>query len=245
MTTWESIDNIENVTLTSDEAFERVTNDEHFEEEKNWGYLQQNTSWLVQEIPNISFLDIADTTLETTEYQIGKDENNNPIMKEIWRKTLYQKNNWNVTVWSQWKSIELVPQDTLNIRLWEDKTITGSPALVQLEAYNLTEDSKTIEVDSQHIWRINILMDGYYRLSYWWTIDALNATQLSVEIFKKSDNVTWEVYSWTLGKLSWWRTISLQLNHDDYIYMRVSANSTIKVCEEYTYLELQYVRPTI
>ena len=78
MTTWESTDNVEvmdNVTITSDAAYERVTSDEHFEEEKNWWYLQQNTSWLVQEIPNIAFIDIADTMLES-------------------KKTLYDRENW-------------------------------------------------------------------------------------------------------------------------------------------------------
>lgn len=229
MTTWESIDKIEktdNLTLTSDASYERVTNDEHFEEERDWGYLQQNTSWLVQEIPNISFLDIADTFLESKKTLVGRE----------WHTLI---------VWNLWKSIETVWQDTLNIRLWEDKTISSSPALVQLDTYNLTPDSDKIEVDENHIWRINILRDWYYRISYGWTVDLQSATQLSMDIYKKNERVMWDIYSWVSGKLSWWRTISLQLNHDDYIYMRVDANAAIKVCEEFTYLEIQYVRPTI
>jgi hypothetical protein len=35
---------MENVTVTSDAAFERVTNDEKFEEERGESYLQQNTA---------------------------------------------------------------------------------------------------------------------------------------------------------------------------------------------------------
>ncbi len=97
MTTWENIDNIEygeNVTVTSDVAFERVTNDESFSEERNWGYLQQNTSWLVQEIPNISFLDIWDTFLET-------------------KKTLADKGWYVLIVWKSGRSIEAVPYSEL------------------------------------------------------------------------------------------------------------------------------------
>jgi len=96
MTTWENIDNVdmENVTVTSDVAFERVTNDEHFEEERDAWYLRQNTSGLVQEIPNISFLDIADTFLET-------------------KKTLADKAGYVLVVWQNGKSIEAVPYSDL------------------------------------------------------------------------------------------------------------------------------------
>ena len=97
MTTWESIDNenMENVTVTSDAAFERVTSDEHFEDEKGEGFLKQNTSWLVQEVPNISFLDIADTFLET-------------------KKTLSDKAGYVLVVWQNGKSIEAVPYSDLS-----------------------------------------------------------------------------------------------------------------------------------
>lgn len=97
MTTWESIDNenMENVTVTSDAAFERVTSDEHFEDERGEGFLKQNTSWLVQEVPNISFLDIADTFLET-------------------KKTLSDKAGYVLVVWQNGKSIEAVPYSDLS-----------------------------------------------------------------------------------------------------------------------------------
>lgn len=96
MTTWESIDNVdmENVTVTSDVAFERVTSDEHFVEEPKGWYLQQNTSWLVQEIPNISFLDIWDIFLET-------------------KKSLSDKAGYVLIVWQEGKSIEAVPYNDL------------------------------------------------------------------------------------------------------------------------------------
>ena len=96
MTTWENIDNtdMENVTVTSDVAFERVTSDEHFVEEGEKSFLKQNTAWLVQEIPNISFLDIWDTLLET-------------------RKTLADKAGYVLVVWQNGKSIEAVPYSDL------------------------------------------------------------------------------------------------------------------------------------
>jgi hypothetical protein len=228
MTTWESIDNtdMENVIVTSDEAFERVTSDESFIDEWEKWFLKQNTAWLVQEIPNISFLDIADTLLET-------------------KKTLADKAGYVLVVWQSGKSIEVLRQDSINIWLWEDKNISTTPALVQLDTWTITDDSDKIEVDQQHVWRINILMSWYYRISYGWTIDALSATQLTVEIYNKNDKVTWEIYSWISGKLSWWRTLSLSLNEWDYLYMRVDANGSIKVCQEYTYLEIQYIRQSI
>lgn len=98
MTTWESIDNeierVENLTITSDAAFERVTNDLKMEDERDWWYLKQNTAWLVQEIPNISFLDIWDTFLES-------------------KKTLADKAGYVLIVWTNGKSIEAVPYSDL------------------------------------------------------------------------------------------------------------------------------------
>lgn len=97
MTTWENTDSInesENLMVTSDAAFERVTNDMKMEEERDVGSLKQNTAWLVDEIPNISFLDIWDTFLET-------------------KKTLADKAGYVLIVWTDWKSIEAVPYSDL------------------------------------------------------------------------------------------------------------------------------------
>lgn len=97
MTTWENIDSInesENLTVTSDAAFERVTNDMKMEEERDVGSLKQNTAWLVDEIPNISFIDIADVFLES-------------------KKTLADKAWYVLIVWTNGKSIEAVPYSDL------------------------------------------------------------------------------------------------------------------------------------
>lgn len=98
MTTWENTDSInesENLIVTSDAAFERVTNDFKMEEERDVGSLKQNTAWLVDEIPNISLLDIWDTFLET-------------------KKTLADKAWYVLVVWTNGKSIEAVPFNQLS-----------------------------------------------------------------------------------------------------------------------------------
>lgn len=100
MITWENTDSIDNIkesddiVVTSDAAFQRVTNDEKFSDEQWDGYLKQNTAWLVQEIPNISFIDIWDTFLET-------------------KKTLADKAGYVLVVWTNGKSIEAVPYSDL------------------------------------------------------------------------------------------------------------------------------------
>lgn len=230
MTTWESTDN-ENLIVTSDVAYERVTSDEVFVEENRESYLKQNTSWLVQEIPNISFLDIADTMLE-------------------WTKTYYGKNNWNVVVWSKWNSIEVIPQDIFNIKPWQDISITTLPTMVALDSRAGTQDSTVIERDVNNPWRLKILKDWYYRISYWWTIEVLNATELIVSIVRNTEWVNKEItgdhYKWiTSTILSGWRTIWCSLLEWDYVSMWVSADDSIEMLKDYSYLEIQYVRAAI
>lgn len=91
MTQWGNTDNL---LITDDWVYERVTNNIKMEDENDGGYLKQNTAWLVQEIPNISFLDIADTFLET-------------------KKTLANKAGYVLVVWTNGKSIEAVPYSDL------------------------------------------------------------------------------------------------------------------------------------
>lgn len=237
MTTWENTDSIdmENVTVTSDVAYERVTSDEHFEDEPEKWYLQQNTSWLVQEIPNISFLDIADTLIEQ-------------------KKTLFQRNNWNVVVWKEWKSIEVIPQDSLNLWLGSDTTISTASA-IPLDLWVWTQNSEVIEAEEDEhwnpTWAIKILKDWYYRISYWWTVDSNNATDIVVALVRKRNNtnkeLTWDRNTWLSYNtiVSWWRTIWCSLEREDTISLWVSADSSIDVLEKYTYLEIQYVRAAI
>lgn len=227
MTTWESTDN-ENLIVTSDVAYERVTSDEHFEEEKNWWYLQQNTSWLVQEIPNISFLDIADTMLES-------------------KKTLYGKNNWNVVVWAEWKSIEAVPQDSLNSSMSSNQSMSSWTWIVDFDRWDVTDNGEILEI---HHWVIKILKDWYYRISYWWTIDLWGATNIVIDIEKDNwgvvNEITWDDYQWlSASRISWWRSVCVQLVKWDEISMNIAANSPITVLKKYTYLQVQYIWQSI
>lgn len=228
MTTWENIDNVdmENVTVTSDEAFERVTNDEGFVDESKEWYLKQNTAWLVQEIPNVSFLDISDTMLES-------------------KKTLFDKKNWNIVVWTEGKSIEAIPQDSINTRLWWNQTITAFPSTVKFDTWDVTDNSQVVEFDENN-WRIKILQDWYYNISYWWTINVGSATQLLVNIMQNSDDIMWDDYvGLTWGRMSWGRSMSVPLSKWDYVRMKVDANDDITVLEKYTYLELRYIGKSI
>lgn len=154
----DSTPSTENITVTSDAAFERVTSDIKMEgEEDNGGYLKQNTAWLVQEIPNISFVDIADTLLES-------------------KKTLYGRQNWNVVVWTAGKSIEVVPQDLGYL-------YTTTSASYSWEEYNMPLDGSTLQsnLSTYNVvsWALNtyvsINTEWYYEVEYdatvycWWT----------------------------------------------------------------------------
>lgn len=195
MTTWENTDSInesENLTVTSDAAFERVTNDFKMEEEIPWWYLKQNTAWLVQEIPNISFLDISDTMLES-------------------HKTLHNRKNRNIVVWLHWKSIEAQPQDIwiyrdivpeLNSWLWYPKFNT------YLKWSNNTCFGSNTTMP--WIWAYEIKEDWIYRMSYSYTIsDISSSATLISRYIMLLDN--W----WTLTQINsqcfwngiWWQSI--------------------------------------
>lgn len=163
MTTWENIDSIEseNLTVTSDAAYERVTNDIKMNEWENWGYLKQNTAWLVQEIPNISFLDIADTMLEN-------------------HKTLHNRKNWNIVVWQAGKSIEAQPQDFCFLygsspstdRTWAVNMIPiNSSSIIpdNAECFTVVSDSSSTYIQIEQSW--------YYSIKYSWTIHSATVTQ--------------------------------------------------------------------
>lgn len=153
MTTWENTDSInesENLTVTSDAAFERVTNDFKMEEETAWWYLKQNTAWLVQEIPNISFLDIADTMLEN-------------------KKTLHNRNNWNVVVWKKGKSIEVIPQWYWEIYLSSAITVSWSKDFVPLTwSAQATDEEDCLEIVMNNSWEsyAKVKREWYYVMKY-------------------------------------------------------------------------------
>lgn len=242
MTTWESTDNVEvmdNVTVTSDAAYERVTSDEHFEEERNWGYLQQNTSWLVQEIPNISFLDIADTMLES-------------------KKTLYNRKNWNIVIWKAWRSIEAQPQDLARL-VSNDKYIhvgDTNDYIIPFEDIEIPswEDEINIKTfEFKNNW-IEVLIPWVYRISYWWQINPWNTTYFRIWMRRNGNYITSDDYDnvngfWSI--ISWWRSISLKCAEWDVLDMFVFSqwdNPEVYLSYQnarFTYLEIQYIQQVL
>ena len=221
MTTWESIDNMENVTITSDEAFERVTSDEHFEEEKNWGYLQQNTSWLVQEIPNIAFIDIADTMLES-------------------KKTLYNRKNWVLRVWKEWKSIEAQPQDTMLLSLAYPKSYSSPNHIVNFDNISSSQNFTTCRPDNTYA-RIDILETWYYTLSYWWILETWTASSFTIWVFGFPDGVYDQYTNGSYPEvMSWWKHIpNIKLNKWNFVCLKIEADWNV-VLRKDTYMSVQF-----
>lgn len=239
MTTWESIDNVErtdNLIVTSDAAFERVSSNEHFEEESERGFLKQNTSWLVQEIPNISFLDIADTMLES-------------------QKTLYNRKNWNIVVGKAGRSIEAQPQDLARLVSSQSQYTSSSEEFtipfndIEIPSGEDELNIKTFEFKNN--W-IEVLIPWVYRISYWWMIDPwVDCIYLNVWLYRNGAYVTSDLYErvdWFWSALSWWRSISLNCEVWDVLTLHVIAqwdNPTVHLTyndSRFTYLEVQYIQ---
>ena len=228
MTTWENIDNMDNVTITSDEAFERVTSDEHFEEEKNWGYLQQNTSWLVQEIPNISFLDIADTMLESN-------------------KTLYDRENWIIRVGKAGRSIEAQPQDIVTLNMDADYTVSSWEHYIEFDS-SLSSQNYTVCKPNQdwNIFNVEILESGRYIISYWYELTTHSSTYITISVclYTGTPIVTTlneDRYKGNLMEiLSWWKYIpNVLLNKWEKVCMRIKSDDNVTI-HEGTYLNIQF-----
>lgn len=231
MTTWESIDNVdmENVTVTSDAAFERVTSDEHFEDEKDSGYLKQNTSWLVQEIPNISFIDIADTMLES-------------------KKTLYNRENWILRVWEAGRSIEAQPQDTVTLWLNDDYNIPSWDHYIEFDTITSSQHYTTCKPWQQwNIYTVEILQTWYYIISYWWEISPWNATdvKISVWLYTSSPIIVDLVYDRYKDSslpeiMSWWKYVpNVLLNEWDLLCMRIDTDYAVTL-HWWTYFNIQF-----
>lgn len=229
MTELENTDSLENVTVTSDAAFERVTSDIKMEEWEDWWYLRQNTAWLVQEIPNISILDISDFLIEN-------------------KKTLYDRQNWNIVVGKAGRSVEAQPQDTVTLKLTSDFTISLFPWAVRFDDWVSSLNYTVCKIDDDDPYKIKILKDWYYRISYWRTIDPWNSTVFSIWVWSSNNYITADKFDWWSfwNEISWWRTIwNVYLQAWDYVFMDVLANDTVTVLKNYTYLDIQYQQPTL
>lgn len=230
MTTWESTDKIEkidNVTVTSDAAFERVTSDEHFEDERDWSFLKQNTSWLVQEIPNISFLDIADTMLES-------------------KKTLYERENWILRVGKAGRSIEVQPQDTVSLIMNADYDISQTwEHLVEFDDKISTLNFTVCAPQSTwNVYHAEILQTGYYTISYGWNVKTNSATKLKMFVSNSNsaNPIAEDRYENTYlpSILSWWKYVpNVYLEQWDVIDLRIDCDSAVTIYKS-TYLSIQF-----
>lgn len=238
MTTWENTDKIDNLTVTSDAAYERVTSDEHFEDERDWGFLKQNTSWLVQEIPNISFLDIADTMLES-------------------QKTLYNRKNWNIVVGKAWRSIEAQPQDLARLVSTEQTYNADSEDFtIPFDDIEIPsgEDEVNIKTFAFENDGVKVLIPGVYRISYWWQIDPTGLSSLNVWLYRNGEYVTSDNYSNVNGfgdMISWWRSISIECKTNDVLTLHVYCRGNYPTVyltyndSRFTYLEVQYIQQSL
>ena len=233
MTTWENIDktnSLDNVTVTSDEAFERVTSDIKDEYTESDGSLKQNTAWLINEIPNISILDISDFLIEN-------------------KKTLYDRQNWNIVVGKAGRSIEAQPQDIARLIYNDDRYDADSydftmPFDTLVSASNITTYSL--------VWStIKISVPWVYRVSYWWSIWTASATEITVWVWKNnsqyivSDNFMSS--SSLFSKMSWWKTARVECNEWDTLSMNIQADYEYISVFWYndTYLEVQYIQQSL
>jgi len=228
MTTWESIDNtnMENVTVTSYEAFERVTSNESFEEEWWEGYLKQNTSWLVQEIPNISFLDIADTMLES-------------------KKTFHNRENWVIRVGKAGRSVEAQPQDAAILTYTPQYfDPTEETSIIPFDSINTASNLTLFEIENYKaiIWQSWIYRIAYGWVCMWWTNDTVtieiqhyrNGTRIYNYLYDTFVDSTWL----SSGGKTWW----LECQEWDEIYMTVDSNSYSSIRLQWLYLEIQFMQ---
>ena len=236
MTESENIDSTqstENVTVTSDGAFERVTSDVKMEEWGDWWFLKQNTAWLVQEIPNISFLDVSDTLLESN-------------------KTLHGKKNWILRVWLNAKSIETQPQDICRLTYtWTAYDVQSYDDIMPFDEIETVTNESVFSI-SNH--RCIISEAWIYRISYWWSIQWWWNEQIDIWIWRQSHtwsipSKTWYVVSdaasyITYWIISWWKTARIDCDEWDELYMFVqSENADIRVrWWNETYMEVQFLQ---
>lgn len=190
MTTWENTDSInesENLTVTSDAAFERVTNDFKMEDERDVGSLKQNTAWLVDEIPNISILDVSDFLIEN-------------------KKTLYDRQNWNVVIGKAGRSIEAQPQDIwiykdvvheLNVWLWEAKFST----YVWWSNNTCFDPNSTLP----WLWAFIIKEKWIYRVSYSFTMSDISSSATLIMWFIMRLESWWTLH--TINEQFYWNGI--------------------------------------
>lgn len=228
MTELENTDSLstENVTVTSDSAFERVTSDIKMEEWEDWWYLKQNTAWLVQEIPNISILDISDFLIEN-------------------KKTLYDRQNWNIVVGKAGRSIEAQPQDVAVLTYtWEFFEPTSDDEIVPFDDID-TSSNLTIFSISWN--KAEILEDWIYRISYWWvymwgTTDTVEISIIHERNWNRIYNYLYDLFLSSTGLNSWGKTGRIECKAGDRLYMNVQSDDYTSIRLQWLYLEIQFLQ---
>jgi len=114
----------------------------------------------------------------------------------MWKKTYYNRNNWNVVVWDKWKSIEMIPTDIgiKNLVADESRTWTWSNVYATVfwnefnfSGINTTENKSTIENDWN---KIKILEDWLYEVWFNFGIELIWHVEW-IEVWVTS-NVVWK-----------------------------------------------------
>lgn len=233
MTELENTDSLENVTVTNDAAFERVTSDIKMEEWEEWWYLRQNTAWLVQEIPNISILDISDFLIEN-------------------KKTLYNRQNWNIVVGKAGRSIEAQPQDIARLVL-SNNSYDYSISEIVVPFDRMVSASKNLTTYEMVNHKIVISVPWVYRVSYWWSLDPKASTDLRVWVYKNgAQYITSDEYKsssqFPFTIMSWWKTAFVECEEWDELELHVFTDYIWWVTIQWkndTYLEVQYLQQSI
>ncbi len=187
----------------------------------------------MQEIPNISFLDIADTMLESN-------------------KTFYNRENWILRVWKEWRSIEVQPQDTIRLTLNSDYDISETWLhYIQFDKSVSSLNYTTCEAEkSWNVYEVNIKETWYYTIAYWWEIQTNWATNFNISVSRNW--ILWEIimsdrYKDTVCPefISWWKYVpNVLLQKWDTISMSITINSTVKILKT-TYLSIQFQQYTL
>ena len=220
MTESENIDSTqstENVTVTSDAAFERVTSDIKMEEWEDSWFLKQNTAWLVQEVPNISILDISDFLIEN-------------------KKTLYDRQNWNVVIWKAGRSIEAQPQDFCFI-YWvdHDTNYSWEQHWIPITSSSLMPKN-SICFEIKNVWwvtYVEIKEPWYYELEYEWTIHSSTVTNWA--------NNYLEHWFWIMPDMTAYNT---QISSIWYRYYDTIHNKVIRYCDVWDQIWIYLNRTT-
>lgn len=200
MTQFANIDNRESFldTETSDGFFiEKVNNSSVLD--NRWSddsdvWLKQDTAWLVDEIPNISFLDIWDTLLED-------------------KKTLHDRRWAHLVVWKASKSIELEYANKFKLS-FEPNYMSDVENLVKWDIespyVSWIKDNPDYAQYYTAFWPLACMIeeDGRYEILHKEEIQLQPDTDTVccyVDLYRKDVNDTYQIFNKWWYAVSWWK----------------------------------------